>query len=103
MSTQLVKLKRVAIFLAAISTASIPSMTYADWSIMALDSISGGGFYNGSTDINDSGQVVGWSEVAGGMLIIHAFITGPNGIGTTDLGTLGGARAKPQASTIPGK
>ena len=38
--------------------------------------------------INDAGQVVGSSSTAGGER--HAFITGPNGIGMTDLGTLGG-------------
>lgn len=35
--------------------------------------------------INDSGQMTGSSNDN-----IHAFITGPNGVGTTDLGTLGG-------------
>ncbi|SEN82137.1 probable extracellular repeat, HAF family [Nitrosospira multiformis] len=39
-------------------------------------------------DINDAGQVVGYSETATGEH--HAFITGPNGVGMTDLGTLGG-------------
>jgi probable HAF family extracellular repeat protein len=34
-------------------------------------------------DINDAGQVVGRG-------VKHAFITGPNGAGMTDLGTLGG-------------
>ncbi len=38
--------------------------------------------------INDTGQVVGWSSIATGES--HAFITGPNGVGMTDLGTLGG-------------
>ena len=38
--------------------------------------------------INDAGQVVGYSETANGQ--IHAFITGPDGAGMTDLGTLGG-------------
>ena len=33
-------------------------------------------------------QVVGDSSTAGGAW--HAFITGPNGVGMTDLGTLGG-------------
>lgn len=41
-------------------------------------------------DINNSGQVVGWSytDFAGGHL--HAYITGPNGEGIVDIGTLGG-------------
>jgi len=39
--------------------------------------------------INDIGRVVGYSDTGnpGGR---HAFITGPNGVGMTDLGTLGG-------------
>jgi probable HAF family extracellular repeat protein len=41
-------------------------------------------------DINDAGQVVGWADISplGGPL--HAFITGPDGMGMRDLGTLGG-------------
>jgi probable HAF family extracellular repeat protein len=38
--------------------------------------------------INNAGQVVGNSVMADGYS--HAFITGPNGVGMTDLGTLGG-------------
>jgi probable HAF family extracellular repeat protein len=38
--------------------------------------------------LNDSGQVVGLSGTLAGTY--HAFITGPNGAGMTDLGTLGG-------------
>ncbi|MBS0300536.1 MAG: DUF3466 family protein [Proteobacteria bacterium] len=45
-----------------------------------------------ATDINDSGQVVGYSDVflPMAMSALHAFITGPNGVGMIDLGTLGG-------------
>lgn len=39
----------------------------------------------GASGINDAGQVVGGSSTAEGDL--HAFITGPNGIGMRDLGT----------------
>ena len=39
--------------------------------------------------INDAGQVVG-SFTPRGSYFAHAFITGPNGVGRTDLGTLGG-------------
>ena len=46
-----------------------------------------------ATDINDSGQVVGeliqpWPNPS------HPFITGPNGVGMTDLGTLGGYESR---------
>ena len=41
-----------------------------------------------ASGINDAGQVVGGSFTAAGAQ--HAFITGPNGVGMTDLGTLGG-------------
>jgi probable HAF family extracellular repeat protein len=36
--------------------------------------------------INDAGQVVGYSETGAGFR--HSFITGPNGVGMTDLNTL---------------
>ena len=39
-------------------------------------------------DINNTGQAVGYFTSAAGA--DHAFITGPNGVGITDLGTLGG-------------
>ena len=38
--------------------------------------------------LNDSGQVVGFSLTSDGVR--HAFITGPDGVGIRDLGTLGG-------------
>jgi probable HAF family extracellular repeat protein len=43
-----------------------------------------------ATAINDAGQVVGDFDVAK-TYSHHAFITGVNGVGMTDLGTLGGA------------
>jgi probable HAF family extracellular repeat protein len=48
----------------------------------------GGRPFNIATGINDSGQVVGYSYTAASDF--HAFFTGPNGTGMTDLGTLGG-------------
>ena len=45
-----------------------------------------------ATDINDAGQVVGYSYTSTGVQ--HAFVTGPNGVGITDLGTLGGAESR---------
>ena len=47
-----------------------------------------GGDYSVATDINDAGQVVGYSTTTAGNR--HAFITGLNGVGMTDLGMLGG-------------
>jgi probable HAF family extracellular repeat protein len=41
-----------------------------------------------ATSINNSGQVVGYSDTASGAA--RAFITDPDGVGMRDLGTLGG-------------
>ncbi|MGH8762916.1 MAG: HAF repeat-containing protein, partial [Nitrosospira sp.] len=46
-----------------------------------------GGFYSVPSDINESGQVVGFSAVRLD-LFEHAFIAGPDGMGMRDLGTL---------------
>ena len=45
-----------------------------------------GGDSSYALGINDAGQVVGWSHTAAGDQ--HAFITGPNGVGMTDLNSL---------------
>ena len=45
-----------------------------------------GGGYSYARGISDAGQVVGWSDTAAHDL--HAFITGPNGAGMTDLNSL---------------
>ena len=49
-----------------------------------------GGANTDARGINDAGQVVGCSDTAGGTS--HAFITGPDGMGMRDLGTLGGVQ-----------
>lgn len=53
-----------------------------------------GGAYSEAAAINDAGQVVGFSSLAGipsgGEQPVHAFITGPDGVGMTDLTILGG-------------
>lgn len=53
-----------------------------------------GGTSSVATGINDSGQVAGSSDTAltaaGTNFTRHAFLTGPNGAGLTDLGTLPG-------------
>ena len=47
-----------------------------------------GGSFGYAAAINDAGQVTGW--LAATADLPHAFITGPNGVGITDLGTVGG-------------
>jgi probable HAF family extracellular repeat protein len=51
-----------------------------------------GGSNNWARDINDSGQVAGYSETANNAAG-HAYITGPDGMGMTVLGTLGGSNS----------
>lgn len=87
MNTQLAKIKRITIFLAGIFTASIPAVAHADWSIKGLGFLgehASSYRYSSANDINDSGQVVGDSSTRIGS---SSFITGPNGVGMTDLGT----------------
>jgi probable HAF family extracellular repeat protein len=45
----------------------------------------------GATGINEAGQVVGYIQTAEYPSLSYAFITGPDGKGMRDLGTLGGA------------
>ncbi|SEN91957.1 PEP-CTERM protein-sorting domain-containing protein [Nitrosospira multiformis] len=56
---------------------------------------SGHSFGSSASGINEAGQVVGGSETANGTT--HAFITGPDGVGMRDLGTLGGDRSSAYA------
>jgi MYXO-CTERM domain-containing protein len=74
---------RYEAFDAAISTAS----RAAAYTPIDLGTLAGGKSF--AYGINDSGQVVGWSDTASGYA--HAFIAGANGVGMTDLGTLGGS------------
>ena len=53
-----------------------------------LGSLGGDETVTFASAINDAGQIVGWSSTAAGKT--HAFLTGANGVGMTDLGTLGG-------------
>ena len=53
-----------------------------------------------ATGINDSGQVVGESNSKIDSQVFHAFITGPNGVGMTDLGTLDGGNGYSSATGI---
>jgi probable HAF family extracellular repeat protein len=57
--------------------------------VTAIGALSG--TYNEVHALNNAGQVVGRSRTAEDPYSpIHAFITGPNGMGMRDLGTLGG-------------
>ena len=47
--------------------------------------------YSYASGINDAGQVVGYSGTNGGF--DHAFITGPDGVGMRDLGSLDGGNS----------
>lgn len=54
-----------------------------------------GGNYGAASSVNNLGQAVGWASLAADNTIDHAFITGPNGVGTTDLlGSQGGNRSE---------
>lgn len=68
------------------------------WYIVDLESKevtqlgSGSGYNNiNAIAINDTGQVIGTFKTAIGET--HSFITGPDGIGMTDLGTFGGSNS----------
>jgi probable HAF family extracellular repeat protein len=65
-----------------------PEAKGVDVSMTDLGNLGGSGFVSG---INDSGHVVGGFETAPGSLgSRHAFVTGPDGTGMTDLNSLVG-------------
>lgn len=84
-----IKLQYVVTFLAGIYAASISAMANADWSIKLL----GGAdalildAAIGVSDINDSGQAVGVYTFFGDADRSFSFITGPDGIGMSDVST----------------
>lgn len=61
-----------------------------------------GGNRTVATAINDAGQVVGTSGMAGDWRT-RAFITGPDGVGMRDLGSLGGDYIRPVAINNSGQ
>lgn len=75
------KLIKITLIATALST---PIAAYANWSIVELSSF--GDFTSLPNAINDSGQIVGTATTFDGNES-HAFITGPNGVGVTDLFT----------------
>ncbi len=91
--------KRIAIFLISISAASIPAMAHADWSIIGLGDL--GGNFSRANAINDSGQVTGESFTVNEDF--HAFITGAESVGITDVGTLGGDFSRGNAINASGQ
>lgn len=87
MNRKLTRLKHAAILLAGICATSIPAAASADWIITGTLV----GIFESSLSINNSGQVAGSVALPYGTgYVTHAFVTGPNGVGMTDFGTLGG-------------
>ncbi|MER2513471.1 MAG: PEP-CTERM sorting domain-containing protein [Nitrosomonas ureae] len=68
---------------AGISIAAIPAVGQADWSIMGLGTLGGEEYnYTSPSAVNDFGQAVGFISIGDK---VHAFTTGPNGVGITKL------------------
>lgn len=86
MNIVLSKLKRTTTLLAGIFAISIPAVGHAGWSLTDIGN-SVGGQYGQVVDLNDSGQVIGVFEDSDRYT--HPFITGPNGVGITELETFG--------------
>jgi probable HAF family extracellular repeat protein len=86
------KIKSVMFALAA--TVSMSANAGIQWSITDLGTL-GTGRYSGAYDINNAGQVVGWSYTTigmGGHDPYNAFLYDPKK-GMASLGTLGGSRS----------
>ena len=77
----------------SIPHATAPQPTVAGTDVTLLPTL--GGTWVEGADINDAGQVVGWSYLPGDS-IVHAFLWTP-GRGIQDLGTLGGSRSEAAA------
>lgn len=87
-------MNHIRIQLALILGMAVGSVSYASMQAIDLGSLAGGAdFFTEATAVNDAGQVTGRSNMVppegGGAY--HAFITGPNGTGLRDIGTMGGA------------
>src|SRR5690242_19055334 len=85
-----------------IFTSSVFATSYSSYLIdlnsrKVTDLGSLGGGNTQATAINDAGQVVGESRTVGG--VSHAFMTRPNGVGMTDLGTLSGSSESSSVAT----
>jgi probable HAF family extracellular repeat protein len=86
MNTSLLSRLTVAAWMlcAGISEAQVSAYVFTDLGTL-------GGFRSEAYGINSAGQVVGYSYTSGDPAygLQRAFITGPNGVGMRDLGTLG--------------
>lgn len=87
--------KKLALSVAIIAIF-LPIGANAGWSITSLETPTGFSSYPAS--LNNSGQVAG--VYGGSEFITGSFITGPNGVGFIDLGTLTGTGIVPYASDI---
>lgn len=81
-------MKKVCTMTIVSALLSIATSVNADWSFVPLGNSAPGysGYSSVANAINDSGQVVGYYDVSfpgGGAT--HAFMTGPNGVGITNL------------------
>jgi probable HAF family extracellular repeat protein len=71
------------------ASAQVPEHSYLiDLNTKTVTEIGALGSHTWASGINEAGQVVGSFETAGGKF--HVFITGSNGVGLRDLGTLRG-------------
>ena len=71
------------------ASAQVPEHSYLiDLNTKTVTQIGALGSHTWASGINEAGQVVGSFETAGGKF--HVFITGPDGMGMRDIGTLGG-------------
>lgn len=77
-----------AIYLTGILGLLISTIANADWSIKGVGTLAGIGV-SSAGGINEPGQIIGNSHTAAGGSYQALFITGNNGIGMTELDTLG--------------
>ena len=82
--------RTISILAAALAVGLVMTTSAQANSYTALKLGSFGG-KTGVNGINNGGQVTGYSYISGGT--DHAFITGADGVGMTDLGTLGGTNS----------
>jgi probable HAF family extracellular repeat protein len=81
---------KLALMALAVSAAGAARPARAEILYSRKDLGTLGGDTSAAFAVNDSGQVTGGSNTAGGMLA-HAFLSGPGGGPLKDLGTLGGS------------